>query len=100
MTKLGESWVHRDYKGGDEYKILDLFSKVFNKKMSLEVWRWKYMNNPFGTGIIKLVFDGEKLAGHYSVIPMVVQVEGKPIKACLSVDTMVDPDYRGRGICR
>lgn len=98
MTKGEELWVRRDYREGDEYKIVDLFSKVFNKKMSLEVWRWKYMNNPFGRGTIKLVLDGEKLAGHYAVMPMVVQVEGKPIKACLSVDTMVHPDYRNKGI--
>jgi len=88
----------RSYESGDEYPILDLFKQVFKREMSLEFWRWRFVNNPFGKAVIRLSFDASKLVGHYAVIPMNVQVQGKSTKAALSMTTMVHQDYRGSGI--
>jgi predicted acetyltransferase len=90
--------VSQDYTEGDEHKILDLFSEVFGKEMSLKVWKWRFVENPFGRGIIKLLFDKGKLIGHYAIIPMKVKVSDGVIDAAFSMTTMTHPDYRGRGI--
>lgn len=97
--------VHRDYREGDEYKILQLFSEVFyrereieKRKMSLKYWKWRFIENPFGKGIIKLLFDYNKLIGHYAVTPMEVKVADKIVNTVFSMTTMTHPKYRGRGI--
>lgn len=88
----------RNYKEGDEKNILRLFGKVFGQTMSLRFWKWRFIENPFGRGIIKLLFDNKKLIGHYAVIPMKIQAGNKPVKSVFSMTTMTHPDYRGRGI--
>jgi len=87
----------RDYREGDEEKIISLFGKVFGKNIDLDFWRWKY-HTPFGQGTIKLMFDGKELVGHYAVLPMALLINDEPVKACLSVDTMIHPDYRNQGL--
>lgn len=95
---MKESWVCRDYKSGDEHQILALFREVFGREMSLPFWKWRFIENPFGHGIINLLFDSSKLIGHYAVIPMDVQVQGKLLKAAFSMTTMTHPSYSGKGI--
>lgn len=92
------TWTNRDYKEGDEVQILNLFEKVFSKKITLDFWKWRFIENPFGPGIIKLLFDNNLLVGHYAVIPMVVQVKNNLVKAVFSMTTMTHPDYQGQGI--
>lgn len=99
MTKIMENnWICRDYKKGDEVRILDLFEKVFGRKMTLDFWQWRFVENPFGKGIIKLLFDNNLLIGHYAVMPIVVQVKDFLVKAVFSMTTMTHPDYQGKDI--
>ena len=95
---MKESWFCRDYEKGDEHKILSLFADVFKREMSLAFWKWRFIKNPFGKGIIKVLFDGDRLIGHYAVIPMNLQVKGELVKAVFSMTTMTHPDYGGQGI--
>jgi len=95
---MKDSWTCRDYQSGDENQILTLYEEVNNREMTLAHWTWKFAKSPFGQAMLKLMFDGNKLIGHYAVIPMNVQVEKKLVKAALSVNTMTHPDYRGHGI--
>jgi Acetyltransferase (GNAT) domain len=88
----------RDYITGDERKILELFKIVFKKEMSLEYWNWRFIKNPMDRIQIKLMFDGEILAGHYAVSPQQLIVDGRPYEAALSMTTMTHPDYAGKGI--
>lgn len=95
---MDAKWQHRDYRSGDETTILDLFQRTFGRRMDLKLWQWYFIENPFGHGIIKLLFDEEKLIGHYAVIPMDLNIGGVAIKAVLSMTTMTHPDYGGQGI--
>jgi len=88
----------RDYQPNDERDILTLFEQVFHKKRSVDMWSWRYMQNPNGRGIIKLMWDGSRLVGHYAVCPTVVFVDGMPYGAALSTDTMVHPECWKQGI--
>jgi hypothetical protein len=99
---MGNSWEKRYYKPGDESRIQELFKFVFNRDMgkseSREHWDWEFLKNPSGLGEIMLAVDGEKIVGHYAVIPERIKIKGVPVVGTLSLDTMVHPDYQGQQI--
>ena len=67
-----------------------------------EWFRWKYLDNPMGPPYIYFAEDGEKkvLAGIYCVISWSLRSGKAPVKAVQSVDTMINPAYRGQGIVK
>jgi len=89
----------REYIPGDEQKILKLFNVVFGRKLDLRFWNWRFIENPYGKGIIRLMFDDEKLVGHYSAIPQPLWLDGTIIESALLMTAMTHPDYRGMSIC-
>lgn len=95
---MEKSWVCRDYRAGDENQILALNNEFNKTKMSLDHWKWKFASSPFGKAIIKLLFDGEKLIGHRGSMPMVVSIQGRDLPTVQTVNNLVHPDYRRRGI--
>lgn len=79
-------------------QILVLFEDSFGSKMDEKLWNWAYIDNPNGNPIVSLYFDGQKLVGHYAVIPIKFIHNQKNIDAVLSMTTMVDSVYRKYGI--
>lgn len=95
-----EPWQLARYREGDEREILALFTDVFRRPRSLEHWQWQFKRNPYGGPFATLARrerDGA-VVGIYSVTPMPLNVAGKPVPACQSVDTAVHPDFRGQRI--
>lgn len=88
----------KQYNEGDEVAICDLFKSAFNKDLSIEYWNWRYRDNPTGIKMISLMWDGDKLAGHYALSPVYVHIDGQKALSGLSMTTMTHPDYRGLGI--
>jgi hypothetical protein len=88
----------RDYKCGDEEAILDLFEVVFRKRMSLNYWKWRFLDNPAGKTCIKLMWQDDQLVGHYAVSPVSFKSGDDCFLSALSMSTMTHPDYGGRGI--
>lgn len=78
--------------------ILNLFRKSYGRDLHLDIWKWAYLQNVNGNPIVSLYFDGGKLVAHYAVIPVTLEKLGCRIRACLSMTTMVDPDYQLRGL--
>jgi hypothetical protein len=78
--------------------ILKLFERSFGKKLNPKMWGWAYIDNVCGNPVVALAFDGLHLAGHYAVIPIALRKGNEVLKACLSMTTMVDNDYRGKGL--
>ena len=79
-------------------QILELFEHSFGSKIDENLWNWAYINNPNGSPIISLYFDGEKLVGHYAVIPINFIHNQKKLDVVLSMTTMVNSAYRKYGI--
>jgi len=95
---MKNSWICRDYQTGDENQILALNNEFNDRKITLEHWKWKFIETPFGKAIIKLMFDGEKLIGHRGAMPMVVSIQDRDFPSAQIVNTLTHPDYRRLGI--
>jgi len=95
---MKDSWICRDYQSGDENQILALNNEFNDRKMTLEHWKWKFAENPFGKAIIKLMFDSGKLIGHRGAMPIVVSIQGRDFPSAQTVNNLIHPDYRRMGI--
>ncbi|RYG71927.1 GNAT family N-acetyltransferase [Lentibacillus lipolyticus] len=91
----------RIYQTGDEQQIQELYEKVFHKKRAQAAWEWKFNKHPNERNPFILVYeDNGKLLGHIALWVADAYINGSTEKIALRVDTMVDPDARGRGIYR
>lgn len=89
----------RNYTSGDEVHILDLFRLSFNREMAMSYWNWRFRDNPFTNDImIHLMWDEDKLVGHYAICPIQMVIEGELVMTAFSMTTMTHPEYNGRGI--
>lgn len=86
----------------DKEKHQDLFREVFGKEMSPELFAWKYQDNPqqvdHTSCMIFVAKDGDRLVGARSFFPGRVFYKDSWYAGAQAGDTMVHPDYRGRGI--
>jgi len=87
----------RDFTQDDEEIILNLYKIAFGFKLSSEAWKWRYLNG-LCKPIVKLMFDDDKLIGHYAITPMPFSIKGENRKAAQAITLMVHPEYRKRGI--
>jgi GNAT superfamily N-acetyltransferase len=88
----------RPYAPGDETAIQELFALTYGKPIAPELWRWRFLDNPYAPPVIDLAWDGDVLAAHYAVSPVMLAIDGEPRLAALSGTTMTHPDYRRRGL--
>jgi GNAT superfamily N-acetyltransferase len=97
-----DHWQVRDGNESDKEGILSLREVVFGQeerdKLDPRFWRWEFIENPDGRAFIYLVEDPNKIIGHFADIPRQFLVGGEPVLGTLSLDLMVHPDYRRKGI--
>lgn len=77
--------------------VLALFRLAFGRDLSRAFYDWRFLENPFGPPMVNLLWDGDVLAGHYSVAPLPMFWD----RECLVVQsgtTMTHPAYEGRGV--
>lgn len=86
------------YKAGDEHYILELFETSFGKKLLPQFWNWRFADHPSGRYMIMLMWDGDRVVGHYALSPCKMIIQGQELMTALSMTTMTHPDYAGRGI--
>jgi hypothetical protein len=98
-AEADERIVVRSYQAGDEGDILDLFARSFHQPRTIEQWRWKFQQNPFGRERISVAFEGSRLVGHYAGYPVPFVLGGRDLLANQIGDTMTDSSIRhiGRG---
>ena len=92
-----------DYQ--DQYKdrIIELLaagkSPEYRQKKE-KIWDWQYNANPFAKNAPKgvvLLYDGE-MAGFNGSMHIQLKYHDELIRTFWSMDTIVDPDYRGKGL--
>ena len=97
-----KNWIIRDGDERDLKDILSLRETVFGDmekdKLNPEFWKWEFMAGPDGKAFIYIAEEEGKLIGHFADIPRKFSVNGKTVLGTLSLDLMVHPDFRRRGI--
>ncbi len=92
----------RDGDERDLEAILALRRRVFGEfekdKLRPEFWKWEFIDGPEGKAFIYIAEDGGKMAGHFADIPRQFSLGGKITLGTLSLDLMVHPGFRRRGI--
>lgn len=88
----------RPYQAGNEKQILELFHLSFGKPLSENFWQWRFAHHPEDKKMIMLMWDDDRLVGHYAVSPMRMLIGGIEVLTALSMTTMTHPEYSGRGI--
>lgn len=95
-------WTLREATEADRDAILALRKIVFSvedpEKQDPAFWSWEFMQGPEGRARLFVAADGDKLVGHYAMIPQDFQLSGMAQKGSIIVDLMTHPDYRRQGI--
>ena len=100
---MGQAWSVSAYKEGDENGIFELMEAVYPEKKYdrekwMRWWRWMYMNNPAGVSRIWIATHGDKIVGHYPLIPTNMKIGNEIVIASQNIDLMTHPDYRHQGM--
>jgi GNAT superfamily N-acetyltransferase len=101
MNKM-DRWKVRDGNEKDMEEIFslrrDAFGEMEKDKLDPRFWRWQFIEQPAGKGLIYIAEDMDKVVGHFADLPRRFSFYGKVVRGTLSVDIMVHSDYRRRGI--
>ena len=102
---MSENYIFRSYKPGDEKKISELLSNVFNgwphidtDLSSEEYWSWKYLHNPVHKSQLSFGFDGKKAISCHHNMVVELKIMNQTILGCAAQDFAVHPNYRGKGL--
>jgi hypothetical protein len=94
-----------EWENSEEEKneILDLSMKAFGKceLTNPDYFDWQYQQNPKGNSVIITVKDENKnnaIVGVNAFVPMEFILNKKQVNCYLSCNSIINPDYRGKGI--
>ena len=96
MTRL----VPIQYGSTNLARYVGLFEQAFPKSagFSATYLSWLYEQNPEGLAIGFDAWEGPDLVAHYACIPCMVELEGIPTRAMLSLNTATHPAHQGKGL--
>ncbi len=75
-----------------------LFVRAFGREIVREYLTWRYADNPAGDVLFCVETDGERIIANYSASPCVLERDGVEARSALSLMTMTDPDFAGKGL--
>lgn len=92
------TFVIREYRAEDMFRVLALWKIAFGKDMPVDVWQWKYHVNPFGCRMMICLNEADKPVVMYGGIPYRANWNGKKAEIIHLMDIMTHPDYRKTGL--
>jgi len=92
-----EGFKIREFRAQDEEEILRLFRESYGKEKSADLWRWEFAENPAGS-VVLVAESGGRIAGSLAAVLKPFVFDGEEVVAAHSVDTMVAPEWRGKGL--
>ena len=75
-----------------------LFNESFGKEIDIKLWEWAYIDNPFGDPLLSLALSGDRVVGHYAVIPTKLKNSKCYVDSYLAMTTMVEKSFRKHGL--
>jgi len=99
--------IARPYQEGDESQIVPLLKLIFDKWPYYDVeanlvdyWRWRYLDNPFGSSVVTCVeFEG-KIIGVNHGLPTRIKIGSNKYKCAYYTNFGVHPDFRRMGVSK
>jgi GNAT superfamily N-acetyltransferase len=91
----------RPATGNDIPAIVELLKLTLGESLmpkSEAFWRWKHIDNPFGTSPVLLAFEKEQLIGVRAFMRWAWRCGDRVYRAVRAVDTATHPAHQGRGI--
>ena len=90
----------RSFTGKDKEELNDLYNLVAGRSRTVRQFEWEWLNTPEGWGSMWLLedMDRSKIIGHHGLIPVRFSYYGRDILAGKTENTVMHPDYRGKGI--
>lgn len=86
----------RLYRPGDERGIVRLFKEVFGRAMSLQEWKWKYIESYPSKVYSTVIEDNEAgIVGHYGGVSLPLFYKGRSARCLAICDVMIHPRFRG-----
>jgi len=79
-------------------EIIELIHLGLSDKNTIDSFMWKHSDNPFGKSIGLLACDKNKIVGVRLFMFWEFKKGEKIVKAIRPVDTIIHPDYRGKGL--
>ncbi len=80
-------------------QFLHLYKLSFNGEMNKEILKWRYLDNPYDDFLVVVAIDNNnKIIGNCAASPLEIVENGVTYRAALAMNTMVHPDYRGKGV--
>lgn len=70
------NWIFRQLEPGMGEKINRAFNRVFRQSRSLDEWRWKFLQCPWGQAILTAESVTGELLAHFAALPIPFQVRG------------------------
>lgn len=90
----------------DEEEIIGLLNNVFSEQQrtnvsrSVDYWRWKCQQNPFGQSILSVIEVDGKIVGCDHLWQWQIKCRNEVLKAVQPCDSVVDPNHTGKGYFR
>jgi hypothetical protein len=81
-------------------EIISLHNSVFHTNVTPEIWKWKHLDNPFTCSdpSISVALYNDRVVGANCFMPLELSYGKNIIKAVQSCDSMLLPEYRGKGL--
>lgn len=89
--------VYRLYRPGDEEAII-AFLRECGYEPDLAFWRWINRESPQSTTLIEVAEKGQRIIGHYAVLPRRLSVGGASVTAGQAIHAAVHPEFRGLAV--
>jgi len=97
-----KKWIPDSYTKADLPALIELTKQNYGSVDWAEAayCDWQYEKSPAGTAVIRVAREPEsrRVVGQYLVVPIWMQVAGRKILTALSLNTLTDAEFRGRGI--
>lgn len=98
MNDMQIKWKIREATPEDRDGIIQCRQVTFAgeelDKQEVSYWRWEFIDNHAGPAKIFVAYVGDKIVGHYAVIPQRFILDQNPLFGSIVVDVMTHPDYR------
>lgn len=79
-------------------QLVRLFQRSFDRSLDPQYLKWRYLDNPLKELLVNVHIEDAIIVANYSASPCMLNIDGHSVKTALSMTTMTDPLFAGRGL--